>query len=195
MRWSGLHSTCCEIPVISWAAFAKRIRVPLGFAFAVVYFWLARPRPWSLAVGILIATLGLLVRAIASGYVRKNEILTTAGPYSYVRNPLYLGSVVTAAGFALAAQNLWIALALTAIFVLVYLPVIRSEETFLRKRFPEFEAYARHVPRLWPRRASLLGATGTFSWQLYCHHREYNALLGALVMIAALAAKMVWWPK
>ncbi len=177
----------------SWAFVARRIRVPVGFAFAIVYFWLANPKIWPLAGGVAVAAVGLAIRAIASGHVRKNEALTTSGPYAYVRNPLYLGSAVIATGFAIAARNLWIALLMLVIFVFLYLPVIRSEEEFLRARFPEFEHYVQHVPRLFPRRTAWEESQGSFSWALYWKHREYNACLGAMLMIAALAVKMVWF--
>ena len=179
----------------SWAAVARRIRVPVGFVFAAFYFWAARPLIWSLAAGMGVAAAGLLIRALASGHVTKNETLTTAGPYAYVRNPLYLGSVVTAAGFALAARSLWIVAAMVIIFLSIYVPVIRSEEAFLQARFPEFNDYAQHVPRLVPRCTSYGKSGGSFSWALYLKHREYNALIGALLMVSALAAKMIWWTK
>ena len=177
----------------SWAAVAKRIRVPLGFAFAILYLWLADPTAWSLAAGIAVAALGLMIRAVASGYVRKNERLTTSGPYGHVRNPLYLGSAITAVGFTVAARSGWIALAMVLIFVFIYLPVIRAEETFLRQRFAEFGEYAQHVPRLWPRWSAFGTFRESFSYELYCKHREYNALLGAALIIAALAVKMLWF--
>jgi protein-S-isoprenylcysteine O-methyltransferase Ste14 len=179
--------------VSNWASVAKRIRVSLGFAFAILYLWLAHPSAWSLASGIAVAALGLMIRAVASGHVRKNETLTTSGPYAYVRNPLYLGSVITAAGFTIAARSGWIALAMVLIFVLIYLPVIRAEESFLRQRFAEFGQYAEHVPRLLPRRSPFGKFRGSFSWELYWKHREYNAFLGAALMIAALAVKMLWF--
>jgi protein-S-isoprenylcysteine O-methyltransferase Ste14 len=176
-----------------WAAIARRIRVPLGFAFAAFYFWLARPRPSSLAIGIAVASLGLYIRAVASGHVTKNEMVTATGPYAYVRNPLYLGSLVTALGFAIAARNPWVVVVTAAIFLVVYVPVILSEEAFLAQRFPEFQEYANHVPRLLPRRSRFGESHGVFSWDLYCKHREYNAVLGAVLLIAALAAKMIWF--
>jgi protein-S-isoprenylcysteine O-methyltransferase Ste14 len=140
-----------------------------------------------------VAALGLTIRAVASGHVRKNETLTTSGPYAYVRNPLYLGSAITAAGFTIAARSGWIALAMVLIFVLVYLPVIGAEEMFLRQRFAEFGQYAEHVPRLWPRCRPFGKFRGSFSWELYWKHREYNAFLGAALIIAALAVKMFWF--
>src|SRR5882672_9355171 len=90
-----------------WSQIARRIRVPLGFLFAVLYFWLARPSWQSLMAGAILVVPGLLIRALASGHVRKNESLATSGPYAYTRNPLYLGSLLIGVGFALAARSLW----------------------------------------------------------------------------------------
>jgi protein-S-isoprenylcysteine O-methyltransferase Ste14 len=163
----------------------------LGFVFAVLYFWLAEPTAWSILVGACFIVPGLVIRALASGYVQKNEQLATAGPYAYVRNPLYLGSLIVAVGFAVTARSWWIAGGLALFFFAVYVPVIRAEETFLRERFPEFEDYARQVPRLLPRISPFGSRSGAFSRDLYWKHREYNAVLGSAAMIAALVAKLL----
>jgi len=176
----------------SWPAIARRIRVPLGFAFAILYVWLAKPTAISILIGTALIVPGLVVRALASGHVQKNEQLTTSGPYAYTRNPLYLGSLILAAGFALAARSWWVAIAMAVFFLAVYMPVIRAEEAFLRERFPQFDDYARDVPRLLPRLTAVASGRGSFSWELYWKHREYNALLGSAAMMAALAAKLIF---
>ena len=94
---------------------------------------------------------GLWLRAYASGYVKKNRELTVTGPYAYTRNPLYLGSMLMAAGFAVALLSWPVAVVLAAGFAVIYVPVIASEERFLRATFPGFDAYCRRVPRLIPR--------------------------------------------
>ena len=176
-----------------WSRVAKRIRVPLGFVFAVLYFWLARPTWRFLALGTVLIVPGLLIRALASGHVRKNESLATSGPYAYTRNPLYLGSLLIGVGFAVAARSWWVGVALVLMFFAIYLPVIRAEEKFLREKFPEFEEYARGVPRMLPRiiPASTSEDGGKFSIDLYLKHREWNALLGAIAMMAILVTKIV----
>jgi protein-S-isoprenylcysteine O-methyltransferase Ste14 len=186
--WSGLN----------WSKTARRIRVPLGFVFAVLYFWLARPTWRFIALGAILIVPGLLLRALASGHVRKNEALAISGPYAYTRNPLYLGSLLMGVGFAVAARSWWVGVALVVMFFAVYVPVIRDEEAFLRNKFPEFEEYERQVPRMFPRfrrRSDAKEASGGFSTQLYWKHREYNALLGTAAMIAALVVKMSLFTK
>ncbi|HTW46980.1 MAG TPA: isoprenylcysteine carboxylmethyltransferase family protein [Acidobacteriaceae bacterium] len=176
-----------------WNRIARRIRVPLGFAFAALFLWLARPSPLFLALSLLLVVPGLLLRGFASGYVKKNAELTTTGPYAYTRNPLYLGSILIAVGFALAARSFWIALVLVALFLAIYLPVIRAEEHHLRSVFPGFDAYAAQVPRLIPRIVPARQAhaePSAFSPALYRKHREYNALIGAVSMYAALILKL-----
>ncbi len=175
-----------------WTRIARRIRVPVGFVFAAFYLWRARPSWAGLAAGGAIAAIGVALRAYASGYLRKASELTTTGPYAYTRNPLYLGSLIIVAGFALAARNLWIALAMAVIFVAIYLPVMGFEEQFLRAQFPGFDEYARRVPRLLPRLSAAAGPRGEFSLDLYMKHREYNAALGAAAVMAALIFKLVW---
>lgn len=175
-----------------WEGVARRIRVPLGFVLAILYLWLAQPTWASLSAGGCVAGAGVLLRALASGHITKNSQLTTSGPYAYTRNPLYFGSVVLAAGLAIAARSAWIVLLLAIVFLVVYLPVIRSEEAFLRARFPEYEDYARRVPRFFPRLRTPETVSGSFSRERYLKHREYNALIGTAVMLVALAAKLRW---
>ena len=178
-----------------WSRIARRIRVPLGFAFALLYFWLARPSWRFLAIGAVFIVPGLLIRALASGHVRKNEALATSGPYAYTRNPLYLGSLLIGIGFAIAARSWWIGVVLVLMFFAIYLPVIRSEEAFLREKFPEFDAYAKSVPRMLPRITPASSETGGgFSTELYLKHREWNALLGSAAIVAALMIKMKMLP-
>lgn len=177
--------------IARWKRVSRRIRVPMGFLFVVLYFLLARPSLHSLLASLVLVVPGILLRSYASGYVRKNAELTTTGPYAYTRNPLYLGSILIAFGFALAARSLWIAAALTILFVVIYWPVILSEEEYLRARFPAYEAYAKRTPRLFPRlHVERENAGGEFSLELYRKHREYNSFLGTFCIYTALIARI-----
>jgi protein-S-isoprenylcysteine O-methyltransferase Ste14 len=180
----------------SWSRFATRMRVPLGFVFAVAYLWFARPTWTWVVIGAIVVLAGLSIRAAASGHIRKNRELTTTGPYAYTRNPLYLGSTLIAVGFLLAARNGWIAVAALLMFLFVYLPVIRAEEIYLRDLFPGYGEYSNHVPRLLPRLTPYQAAgastdRGSFSRELYFKHREYQAALGSALMVGALILKMM----
>jgi protein-S-isoprenylcysteine O-methyltransferase Ste14 len=180
---------------VAWNKIARRIRVPLGFLFAVFYFYRARPDWLSLTLGAAVAALGVFLRAMASGHVKKNEELAMTGPYAYCRNPLYLGSIIIAIGFAIASRDVWVAVGIVVLFTLIYVPVIRSEEAFLRQRFASYADYAQSVPRLLPHTVWFSGLTSGFSPALYGQHREYNALIGAAAMLAALVVKMLWFPR
>jgi protein-S-isoprenylcysteine O-methyltransferase Ste14 len=173
-----------------WNRIARRIRVPAGFLFAGVYLWLAKPTLRSILLGSVPMVTGLMVRALASGHVKKNEELTIAGPYAYTRNPLYLGSLILALGFVLASRSWMVALIAFLLLVGIYLPVIRGEEQFLGSKFAEFDEYARAVPRIIPRLRPYRGSHNSFDPHLYWKHREYNAAIGAGLLIAALLAKI-----
>lgn len=179
---------------MSWQKIARRIRVPLGFVFAVVFLWLARPGTTSMLVSLALVLPGLWLRGYASGYVKKNAELAMTGPYAHTRNPLYLGSMMIAFGFAVASMRWEIALALAVLFTAIYLPTIRSEEEYLRAHFTAFSDYAKAVPRLLPRitPARLSRAKGSFSRPLYVKHREYNALIGTVAVYAALLVRLLW---
>lgn len=177
----------------SWQRIARRIRVPLGFLFAGAFLLLARPTWGLILASVALVIPGLWLRGYAAGYVKKNAELTRTGPYAYTRNPLYLGSMMIAFGFALASGNWIIFVVLAAGFLAIYLPTIRSEEQYLRAHFAGFDDYARQVPRLLPRLTPARNdlAPGRFSRERYLHHREYNALIGAAAIYAALAARML----
>jgi protein-S-isoprenylcysteine O-methyltransferase Ste14 len=179
-----------------WQKIARRIRVPLGFVFAAVFLWLAQPTWKTMLLSLLLVVPGVWLRAYAAGYVRKNAELTLTGPYAYTRNPLYLGSMMIAFGFAAAAASWIILIALAVLFAVIYLPTIRSEELYLREHFTDFDAYASKVPRLLPRltAAEFPGnenaSGGRFSFERWRHHREYNALMGAGAIYLALAVRL-----
>jgi len=179
-----------------WQKIARRIRVPLGFVFAAVFLWLAQPTWRTMLASLLLVVPGVWLRAYAAGYVRKNAELTHTGPYAYTRNPLYMGSMLIAFGFAAAAASWIILVALAILFAAIYIPTIQGEEGYLREHFAGFEEYAAKVPRLLPRLtpaefpANENASGGRFSWLRWRHHREYNALMGAGAIYAALAVRL-----
>jgi protein-S-isoprenylcysteine O-methyltransferase Ste14 len=147
---------------------------------------------WLLC-GAGIATLGLLLRGYAAGHLRKHKELATRGPYAFTRNPLYLGSVLLAAGFSVASHS-WISALLLAVYLVIFYPVvIRREQAELKTLYgAAFVKYASQVPAFWPRLSPAIAPTGRFSWLLYRQNREYEAAIGLAVAMVILWFLMVW---
>lgn len=175
---------------MTYSEAAKRLRLPLGFLLGVIYLATAQPKPLTLAVGGTIALIGVIVRAWASGHISKNERLATTGPYAHTRNPLYFGSFLIAAGFAIAAH--WALLLLVvAFFVLIYAPTMEREKANIAERFPaEYEAYSANVPAFVPRPTPWNATHGVdeggFSLDLYMKHGEWKAGLTYVIVISWL---------
>lgn len=172
-----------------YADFVAKLRVPCGFLLLVTFAVLSRPSGASIQIGLPVACVGLLLRGWAAGHLAKNRELATSGPYAYIRNPLYAGTLIVAAGIVVAGRNVWLGAIFAAMFSLVYLPVIELEEQHLRNIFSGYAAYAERVPRFFPRgRWSAQG--GSFSWALYRRNEEYKALLGFLAAVGWLLLRL-----
>jgi protein-S-isoprenylcysteine O-methyltransferase Ste14 len=168
-----------------------RIRVPAGFLLAGFYFYFSRPTWRSLFVGGSIAFLGLLLRAWATGHLRKNDQLAVTGPYAFTRNPLYFGSFLIGIGFSLAGADPLVLVVFLASFATLYGPIMQMEMDHVRDLFSkEYTEYQKRVPLffpcLWPRQRP----TGKFSFQQYLKNREYQALLGFLAAVSLLVLKI-----
>ncbi len=179
-----------------FSRWATRARVPLHFLLAALLLWLARPTPKLLAAGTALVVLGLLVRAWAAGHLRRDLPLTVSGPYAHVRHPLYVGSALVLAGFALAGGQALVAIAAGAYFLLLFVPVLRHEDEERRGRASELHgAYAAQVPAFFPRLRlpnGLQGSEHRFEWSVFLSNREWRAELGCAVLLALLYARMVW---
>jgi protein-S-isoprenylcysteine O-methyltransferase Ste14 len=171
-----------------YADAVARLRVPCGFLLLVAFAWLSKPTPQSILGGLPFCAIGLFIRAWAAGHLAKNRELATSGPYAYMRNPLYAGTLIAALGIVIAARDGALAAIFAAVFLLVYLPVIELEEQHLRELFPAYADYASSIRRLLPLR-KWLGTQRSFSWPLYRRNEEYKALIGFLIALAWLIFK------
>ena len=175
-----------------YEAWAARWRVPMGFVAGIIFLALSKPTWASFTIGEIVALAGLVFRGLAAGRLEKNLKLATSGPYALTRNPLYLGSFLLATGFAIAGCSLVLGIALVALFLLIYLPVMRREETFLRQKFgKEFEDYSARVPLFVPRIGAVKHGTFRFDGTGYRKNREYEAALGFAVISLILILKIV----
>ncbi|HTA56719.1 MAG TPA: isoprenylcysteine carboxylmethyltransferase family protein [Candidatus Baltobacteraceae bacterium] len=174
--------------------FFARQRVRIGYILAVVVLYFSRPAPRPILIGACVGLLGLAIRAYAAGYLHKQAVLTTTGPYARTRNPLYFGSSILALGAAIA-MNSWLSAALLLLyFALVYTLVMRREEIELRGHHGSaFDAYANSVPLFFPKLAAPSQPTATaatFSWSQYRKNHEYQATLGFLFLLLLLV--IIW---
>lgn len=167
-----------------------------------------RPSAASIALGLPIAIAGELIRCWAVGYsgettrgdVVEAPELVTAGPYAYVRNPLYVGNFITAAGFAVAftGKNGFMARALLAggslaAMAAVYAAIVPHEEAFLHTQFGEaFDEYCDRVPPVVPLLAPMEGGTGLWKPEVVRSAESktfvtFGAMLAALLIRARKA--------
>ena len=107
--------------------------VPLGLLVATYFYG-----RWSFAgffAGLLFLLLGEIVRFWAAGYIQKDNVIATTGPYALVRNPLYFGSLLLAVGYLLISGLSWVAwLVVISLFLLFHLAAITHEENYLKRR-------------------------------------------------------------
>ncbi len=170
-----------------WARLAvalARRRVALGFIVGVVALALARPSWASLTIGVGIALVGEALRIWAAGHLEKSLEVTQSGPYAVMRHPLYIGSSLIGAGFAIATWHP-IVIALAALYLSTTIPAaIRAEEAHLREKFGRaYDDYAASAAE--PR-------SRVFSARRALYNREHHTLAGLLVVVAILALKVLW---
>jgi protein-S-isoprenylcysteine O-methyltransferase Ste14 len=175
----------------------QRWRVPLGFLCAALFLFFAKPSPIALLIGASVSILGLTLRAWAAGHIRKNSQLATSGPYAFTRNPLYLGSFLLGLGFTIASGRLLLGLLFAALFLGIYLPVMRVEASTMAQLFgSEYDRYRQSVPLFFPRITPFREsgtAANRFDGTLYLRYREYRAALGLVIAWGLLLMKTFYF--
>ena len=188
----------------SLEAFVFKNRGALLAVPAVALAALGKPSAFSVTVGLPIAIAGELLRCWAVGYsgvtTRGDAVdapkLVTAGPYAYVRNPLYVGNFITAAGFAIAFTGKNVPLARLGLIagalgamVGVYATIVPHEERFLREKFgEEFERYCERVPPVVPQLEPMPDGAGEWRADVIAE-AESNTFATFGAMLATLALK------
>lgn len=157
--------------------------------FCLLY---AKPTLSGLLIGICLVFSGEGIRLLSSGYIVKNELLATNGPYAYTRNPLYLGSFIIGLGICFLSGLIYFVLPVYLfLFALLYIPTIKSEEEFLTQKFGnEYLAYKNSVPVFLPvpwRR--LTSSRGKFSWSRVRENKEPRNLMLSLLLVSLFALK------
>ncbi|MGI4787221.1 MAG: methyltransferase family protein [Janthinobacterium lividum] len=144
-------------------------------------------------IGIGFVVLGEIVRFWSAGYISKDAVIATGGPYAHVRNPLYFGSLLLAVGYGLVSGlGLWGVLFTVALFLVFHLAAIIYEEKFLTNKFGEpYLEYTRRVPRLLPSPWPRTTGTGSFEWAQSLKNREQTSALFALIFVLLLSLRFL----
>lgn len=152
--------------------------MPLGFVLAVVVLWFVAPTRGSLAIGLPVALVGQLLRIWAAGHLEKSREVTRSGPYRFTRHPLYVGSALMGAGFAVASAS-WVVAVIMAVYLVTTITIaVRAEEAYLRATFGDaYDHYAAGTAPEVHRR---------FSVERAMRNKEYRSAAGFLVVSIAL---------
>lgn len=187
-------------------------RVFLGFLFGFSFIIFSRPSSiLALILGILIAMFGETIRILAAGFIIKNDELSTEGPYSIVRHPLYFGSFIMGLGLCLSifsikhiVSAMIFLIAYLVLFFGVYIPVLKKEEQVLTEKYGQkYLDYKANVPMLFPTFSEFKGDsrkcscrfdsknTKEFDKKIFMNNKEYRALLGLAAIVVILFAKYI----
>ncbi len=152
-------------------------------------------------VSLGVASAGAIVRVITSGYAAlgtsgrakvaaEASELNTTGPYSLVRNPLYVGRILNFTGLAMLSGS-WVFGAIVFLMaVLIYERISIYEEEFLREKFGRAHAeWAKDVPALLPRLHGWVSPKYPFWWKRMIW-REQNKLF-----LLATTVFLTWFAR
>lgn len=150
------------------------------YLLAVLLIVTAKPRPALFGVGLFVVLAGEALRIWATGHLRKNQEVTTAGPYAHLKHPLYAGTFLIMVGFCLMASQFVILIVGMGVFLFYYAPYKRQREAGqLARRFGQtWQDYAAQVPDYWPRWTPYSGrGRGRWNPRLVLKNSEHQTLL------------------
>ena len=169
----------------------ERLPAFLGASLLVI---LAKPALVGMVIGIPLIIIGESIRIWAAGHLQKNQTLTVTGPYAYVKNPLYIGTILITTGFCILGDNIYLLALVTFMFCFHYIPYKkRVEGDRLRRIFgSRFEEYDRKVPDYIPQWTPY--STEKISWRLKCfiENSEEGILLILIAGIVLILSRPHW---
>lgn len=168
-------------------------RIPL-FVGTILLVLFAKPNPPGIVIGLILIIIGESIRIWAAGHLQKNENLTVTGPYAYVKNPLYIGSILITAGFCILADNIYLLAAATFMFCFHYIPYKkRVEGDRLKKIFgSRFEDYDREVPDYLPRQTPYSKEMVSWQFKFFVENSEEGILLIIIAGILLILSRSYW---
>ena len=178
-----------------------KLRFLLTYPLVAWLFLTAHTTERQLFIGAAIALMGLAVRFWANGYVGHVKVnstqkwrgdvkighLITAGPYAFLRHPLYFGTLLIGLGFCVVAGQPILTLVALAFFLIVYRRKMAEEEATLRDEWgEEFTRYERSVPRWLPRWRRYTHPHGVWSWNGIVASKEPKTVAWVIVFLLIL---------
>ena len=192
------------LPLHYWFQF-KKLRIILAWIGGAFLLWGSRVNEKSFKLGLPLILAGELVRIWSLGFLEKRgKILATAGPFAYVRNPLYLGNFLIGLGVILAANRLWLTGVFLVGFVILYRGTVAREEEDLLQKFGEaYRTYLSAVPCFVPRLTPHSSGSGiSFRRERFLQYREHITWVGLVLFLLGLflfekvvRAKKFFWKE
>ncbi len=172
---------------------SKIRKIPL-FIGALLLVIFARPGQPGMTIGIILIAIGEGIRIWAAGHLQKNEALTVTGPYAYVKNPLYIGSILITAGYCILADNIYLLAAATFMFCFYYIPYKKKVEADRLKRIfgSPFEDYDQKVPDYLPRREPYSNQKSPWRYGNFIENSEEGILIIVVVGIVLVLSRPFW---
>ena len=169
----------------------RRIPIFIGALLLVIF---AKPHFSGIVIGLVLIGLGEFIRIWAAGHLQKNEILTVTGPYAYVKNPLYIGTILITTGFCILADNIYLLVASTFIFCFHYIPYKKKVEgDRLEKIFgSRFEDYDQKVPEYLPRWKPYSNEKASWRFKYFIENSEEGILLILFAGILLILSRPYW---
>lgn len=173
---------------------ARKLRRVAAYAWVLLLIFFARPDLAGTVVGLALIIPGELARIWAAGHIHKSKVLTVTGPYAYVKNPLYLGTILIVVGFCIFARNVYLLALATSVFCFHYIPSkSRVESARMRKRFgAAYDDYDEKVPDYIPRLTPYSGAKGCWRLSSFLENGEEGILLIVIAGIALVFSRPYW---
>jgi protein-S-isoprenylcysteine O-methyltransferase Ste14 len=176
-----------DLPLKRWVV---RKRTMFSLLVPLIFLIFAHPTAHLLAAGVVLVVLGEIIRIWAAGCISKNAELACKGPFAFVRNPLYLGSLFIGASYCVMSGLWWSAVVSVVMYYYFYVGTIVNEEEHLRGALGEaYTHYCEAVPRLFPRFTPFQCEGQPFSWERVWHNREYQSIIGVTLFTAAFLIK------
>ena len=173
--------------------FRKVRRIPV-FIGAILLLLFAKPEPMGMGVGMILIMMGEAIRIWAAGHLQKNDLLTVTGPYAYVKNPLYIGTILITAGFCIFADNIYMLAAATFAFCFHYIPYKKKVEgDRLKKIFGSpYVDYDEKVPEYVPRRTPYSNEKARWQFKNFIENSEEGILLIIIAGIVLILSRPYW---